>query len=71
MENQPLASSCIAAGAYEPACATLTVRFHAGRIYQYFNVPKSVYQTLIGAESIGQCFNRDVRLASYAYHRLK
>ncbi len=48
----------------------LVVRFHEGRTYQYFDVPEPVYTTLIGADSIGQCFNRDVRLASYAYHRL-
>lgn len=70
MERRSLASSCIAEVAYEPASATLTVRFHEGRTSQYFAVPESVYTTLIGADSIGTCFNREVRLASYAYHRL-
>ena len=70
MESRPLASSCLAEVAYESRSATLTVRFHDGRTYQYFAVPKPVYKTLIGADSIGQRFNRDVRLASYAYQRL-
>ncbi len=70
MESRPITSSCLAEVSYEPRAATLTVRFHDGRTYQYVDVPEPVYTTLIGADSIGQCFNRDVRRASYAYHRL-
>ena len=70
MERRPFVSSCIAEVVYEPASATLTVRFHPDRTYQYFDVPESVYKKLICADSLGQCFNRDIRVASYAYHRL-
>ncbi len=70
MEHQRVSSSCIAEVAYEPSTATLGVRLHEGRSYLYFSVPEHVYRKLLSADSIGKCFNNDIRLAGYSYWRL-
>lgn len=54
-------SSVIAGLEYDPASRTLEVEFRSGRIYQYFGVPKSEYQALLKAPSLGSYFNREIR----------
>lgn len=71
MESQQVSSSCIAEVAYEPSTATLGVRFHEGRAYLYFDVPEPVYRKLLSTDSVGKCFNSDIRLAGYSYRRLR
>ena len=71
MEKQQVASSCIAEVAYERTTETLAVRFHAGRAYLYYGVPEPVYRKLLSAESVGKCFNDEVRSAGYSCRRLQ
>jgi hypothetical protein len=40
---------------------TLEVEFRSGGIYQYFDVPESVYQALVSASSIGQFLNENIK----------
>jgi hypothetical protein len=47
---------------------TLEVEFHSGALYQYYNVPQSVYQTLIGSVSLGAAIRTALR--GYDYERL-
>ena len=47
--------------------STLTVYFHNGGIYEYYNVPVSVYYDLINAESKGQALNKYVKMQNYPY----
>jgi hypothetical protein len=54
-------SSVIASLEYNPASRTLEVEFHSGRMYQYFGVPKSEYQALLKAPSLGGYFNREIK----------
>ena len=48
----------------------LDVVFKDGRVYRYFEVPETVFEALIGAESIGKFYNRGVKPA-YEYMRIK
>ena len=71
MDYRPVASSSIADVAYEPSTSTLGIRFHAGREYLYFSVPRCVYEELLVADSVGRYFNQRVRSAAYPYERLR
>lgn len=54
-------SSVIASVGYDVQERRLEVAFHNGRVYAYFEVPLSVYEELITAESVGKYFNENVR----------
>ncbi len=41
--------------------ATLEVEFCRGAVYQYFDVPRAVFDELINAGSVGAYFSRHVR----------
>lgn len=40
---------------------TLTVEFHSGVIWDYFNVPAEVYTDMLKAPSVGKYFNAVVK----------
>ena len=40
---------------------TLEIKFHRGGIYQYYNVPESVYRALMTAISKGKYFHRNIK----------
>jgi hypothetical protein len=62
MERQPVTSSLIRSVGYDLASSILEVEFaDSGRVYEYFDVPLSVYEELISAESIGSYFNEYVK----------
>jgi hypothetical protein len=62
MELQPVESSLIHSVGYDPASSVLEIRFlESQRIYEFFNVPFSVYDELMAAESKGQYFNEMIR----------
>lgn len=61
MHRDPVSSSVIASLGYSDEARVLEVEFHTGRVYQYFLVPRAVYEKLLGAESIGSFFNQEVR----------
>jgi len=41
---------------------TLEVEFHSGGVYQYFDVPRNVYDELMSAASHGIYFHRNIKL---------
>lgn len=53
-------SSVIASVGYDER-GRLEVEFHNGRVYSYSEVPSSVYEELVTAESVGKFFNENVR----------
>ena len=61
MRRRRVDSSSLAAVGYDDATATLEVEFHHGGVYRYFMVPRSAYEALIGAESIGRHFVERIR----------
>jgi len=74
MNRVPVMSSNVAAVGYIESTHTLEVEFKEGSIYQYFQVPASVYRGLIDAsargESVGRFLDQNVKKARYEYARL-
>ena len=68
MDRQPVESRLIRSVGYDPAASVLEVELLAepARVYRYFDVPYSVFDELMAAESKGAYFNEHVR-DMYAY----
>ena len=61
MNRTPVTSSNVVAIGYDPGTLTLEVEFKNGAVYQYFDVPETVYQELMRAGSIGQFIYTNIR----------
>ena len=46
---------------YDPQKKVLIVRFRNNTRYRYFDVPESVFQDLLDAESHGKFFHKNIR----------
>lgn len=69
MIRQPVVSSNVAEIGYDAATMTLEVAFKNGTVYQYFDVPESLYQELMRAESVGKVLNAQIK-NSYRYMKI-
>ncbi len=69
MERSYVASTNIASIGYDEATETLEVEFLNSSIYQYYNVPKNMYEQLMQAGSKGKFLNTYIKNA-YAYSRV-
>ncbi len=67
MYRQPVYSSDIRSIGYENG--TLEIEFNSGGVYQYYNVPSSIAQGLLSAQSHGRYFHRYIN-EHYQYRRL-
>ena len=65
----PVHSSNLAAVGYSFG-GRLTIEFHSGGLYQYWQVPPSVYAGLMRAESHGKYFHAWIK-NRYPYRRLR
>jgi hypothetical protein len=71
VERQPVDSSLIRSVGYDLVNSILEIEFAgSNRIYEFFDVPYSVYSELMEAESKGSYFNDDIR-DLYAYRELE
>lgn len=61
MNRVAVSSSTISEIGYDSDTATLEIMFSDGRVYQYFDVPLSIYEALMNAGSVGQHFHREIR----------
>lgn len=61
MNRQAVSSSNIAAIGYDVNSQTLEIEFLNGGVYQYFDVPKHVYDDLMGAGSHGQYLAQNIK----------
>ena len=61
MEWREMSSSAIARVAYDETSSTLNVEFESGTIYEYFDVPRNIYEELLSAESAGSYFAQNIR----------
>lgn len=61
MERVAINSSNIKEAGYDPNSNTLELLFSDGRVYQYFDVPPSIYADLINAPSAGRFFHESIR----------
>ena len=69
MQRTAVKSSNIASIGYDSDTQTLEIEFMNGSIYQYFDVPRSQYEALMGAGSLGEYFNSNIK-GYYRYARL-
>lgn len=67
MNMIPVTSTDLASVGYENG--TLYIRFNSGGLYSYSNVPFSIYNDLLNADSKGQFFHRYIK-NSYNYQRI-
>jgi len=59
MNRQPVTSSTVESVGFDDDSSTLEIAFHDGSVYQYFDVPRAVYDMLVQAESPeASCTNR-------------
>ena len=68
--NQMVLSTEIEWIGYETKKHMLQVEFIAGGIYQYENVPESVYQSFLDASSHGQFFESQIK-GRYSYRKVR
>lgn len=61
MERTPVTSSNISSIGYDENSSTLEVEFLSGTVYQYFDVPLTVYQGIMSAGSVGQYFAQHIK----------
>ena len=61
VEWVPLESRVITAAAHRADAGQLYLRFQKGKIYRYFECPRSVYNALLAAESKGRYFAQHIR----------
>jgi len=69
MQRTPVTSTNIRSIGYDQTSSTLEVEFTSGDIYQYFNVPESLFTGLMMAASKGSFLNDHIRY-SYRYQRV-
>jgi hypothetical protein len=55
---------------YDGATQTLEIAFHNGGIYQYFNVPESIYLGLLAAGSKGSYHHTHIK-NRYHYRKVR
>lgn len=69
MERYSVASSNVASVGYDDATETLEVEFVDGAVYQYYGVPRNVYDQFMGNSSKGRFLNTYIKNA-YGYSRV-
>ena len=69
MVLEKVTSSSIDSIGYDPASQMLFIRFAAGTIYGYEQVPVEVYDNLLNSASKGIFFSQNIR-GRYNYNKL-
>ena len=70
MNRIALDSRTLASAGYDHPSATMELEFVEGRVYRYFVVPRSVFDALLTADSVGRFFQEHVRDV-YPYERIR
>ena len=70
MERIKVRSSNLASIGYEVESHILEVEFNTRTVYQYFNVPESVFVALMNAESHGRFLNEYI-IDNYRYQKVR
>lgn len=61
MRRHRVSSTVIASVAHEGRSNTLEVEFRNGRVYDYFGVPRAVFDDLLASDSAGKYFNDEIK----------
>lgn len=71
MVRNHVASSNIAAIGYDPEKQILEVEFINGGVYQYFNVPREVYDNFLSSGSMGRYFQDNIKSQAFTFSKIK
>jgi hypothetical protein len=63
MQRQPVKSTNLAEVGFEKETGTVEVKFVGGEIYRYGGVPEELYQSMLGASSVGSFFAQYIKRA--------
>jgi hypothetical protein len=69
VNRTPVESSLLVSVGYDHDSLVLETELTSGKIYQYFDVPESVFLELMSADSLGKYYNKNIR-DSYRYIQL-
>ena len=69
VKRDPVTSTVLVSIGYDEDALVLELEFDGGAIYRYFEVPPLVHAELLGAESLGGYFARQVR-DQYPYEQV-
>jgi hypothetical protein len=69
MDRILVQSSNLVSVGYDESTQILEVEFQTGKVYQYHDVPKDVYQELMTASSKGEYFHDNV-MGQYNFHEV-
>ena len=70
MELQPVSSSNLKAVGYDSESKTIQIEFLSGGLYEYYNVPESIYNGLMSASSHGSYFDKYIKKGGYTYKKI-
>ncbi len=70
MNRKSVSSSNIASIGYDFERRILEVEFLTGAVYQYSNVPESLYRGLMNAGSHGSYFDSYIKKGGFPYKRI-
>ena len=68
MNREPVTSTSVVSVGYDVPSETLEIEFKSG-VYQYYNVPQSIYDEMMSAESIGKFLNVYIK-SGYSYAKV-
>ena len=71
MRRTRVSSSNLAEVGYDPETSILEIKFHQGGVYQYYNVPKSIYHDLMTAASKGRYHHQHIKNGPYRYRKVR
>lgn len=70
MQRQYVVSSNLKSIGYDPESKILEIEFQNGSVYQYYGVPRSLYEGLMGASSHGKYFHQYIK-DNFPYQKVK
>ena len=70
MKRSYVTSSNIASIGYDASSMILEVEFHSGAVYQYYDVPESLFEGLMSADSHGRYLNEFIKKGGFRYARI-
>lgn len=70
MDRKYVSSSKIAAIGYDSISQILEVEFLNGAIYQYYDVPETLYEGLMAADSHSNYLNEHIKKGGFRYNKV-
>jgi len=70
MTRTPVSSSNLSSIGYDDSSGTLEIAFKTGGVYQYHNIPGSIYLALMAAPSHGTYFDRNIKRGGYSFTKI-